>query len=98
MQKLLWLILNSKDLRDVIQESGQRLEGVVAEMSKFRHELFLQSLIDDLDSDVSRFVGKEISVICRLQMQLQIWNRMINEQLTSKQRVQNSKINKNVQK
>lgn len=59
-------------VRDEVEERGQRLDGMVAQMLELDHQLLAQLVVDDADGQRRRLVGQELAVVGALQMQLQI--------------------------
>lgn len=61
--------------RDEIHEAGQRLVRLVPHVAKLHHHLLLQLVIDDRHGEGGRLVCQEATIICALQVELQICSR-----------------------
>lgn len=59
---------------DEVQKGGQWFDGMVAHMLEFDYQLFAKLIIDDGYRQWRRLVGKELAIVCALQMQFQICN------------------------
>lgn len=59
-------------LRDEVHEAGQRLIRLVPHVAELHHHLLLQLVIDDGHGEWRRLVRQETTIVCALQVQLQI--------------------------
>lgn len=60
------------DLRDEIQEAGQRLVSVIPHVAELHNHLLLQFVINDRDGERRGLICQEVPIVCTLEMKLQI--------------------------
>jgi len=65
-------VINHVTVCDVVEECAEWFYGMVAHVLKFNNELLTQLVIDDRHCQWAGFVGQELAVVCRLQMQFEI--------------------------
>ena len=64
-------------MRDEVEEGGQRLDGLVAQMAELGDQLVAQSLLEHLHRYRSRLVRQEVPVVGALQVQLQVYRQTV---------------------
>lgn len=63
-------IVDHVAVRDEVQESRKRLNGLIAKMLELNHEFLAQLVVDGGDGKGRRLVRQKRAIICALQMQL----------------------------
>ena len=66
-------IIRNSPISDVIKELVQWCGTLIPDVGKLMNQAFLQPFINGLHHQRGGIVGKERTVVCSLEMQLQIW-------------------------
>ena len=65
-------IIHETDLRYIIHEGREWLHSLISQVLKFYHHFFFELIINDRHRKRTSLIGKEVSIICTLQVEFQV--------------------------